>query len=391
MQIAILGRQPELGVAELERIYGADNVGWFSDIAALVNADSLEVNKLGGSQKAGIVVFEGRGNWREISQKLVRYYFEAWSERTGKTTVGISAYGFDVSAREVQKTGIILKSKLKQSGVSLRLIPNDDTALSSATSHHNKLGLSDNKVELLIVRSASGKVVIAESSGAQNITALARRDQNRPKRDAFVGMLPPKLALMMVNFAAGRQVASAKDMTLIDPFCGTGVLLQEAALLGFNVYGTDLSDKMVDYTTANLDWLKSSHRIDFDSLVHQGDATTTIWKKQLDVVACETYLGQPFSAPPSPTKLKEVRTTCNLIISKFLTNISGQIKPGTQLCLAVPAWRDHSGNLTHLPLIGSLSELGYRRIELHNISHNQLVYFREDQVVARQLLIIEKI
>ena len=279
MQIAILGRQPELGVAELERIYGADNVGWFSDIAALVNADSLEVNKLGGSQKAGIIVFEGRGNWREISQKLVRYYFEAWSERTGKTTVGISAYGFDVSAREVQKTGIILKSKLKQNDVSLRLIPNDDTALSSATSHHNKLGLSDNKVELLIVRSNSGKVVIAESSGAQNITALARRDQNRPKRDAFVGMLPPKLALMMVNLAAGRQVASAKDTTLIDPFCGTGVLLQEAALLGFNVYGTDLSDKMVDYTTANLDWLKSSHRIEFDSLVHQGDATTAIWKK----------------------------------------------------------------------------------------------------------------
>ena len=391
MQIAILGRQPELGIAELERIYGADNVGWFSDIAALVNADSLEVNKLGGSQKSGIIVFEGRGNWREISQKLVRYYFEAWSERTGKTTVGISAYGFDVSAREVQKTGIILKSKLKQNRVSLRLIPNDNTALSSATSHHNKLGLSDNKVELLIVRSASGKVVIAESSGAQNITALARRDQNRPKRDAFVGMLPPKLALMMVNFAAGRQVASAKDMTLIDPFCGTGVLLQEAALLGFNVYGTDLSDKMVDYTTANLDWLKSSHRIDFDSLVHQGDATTTIWKRQLDVVACETYLGQPFSAPPSPTKLKEVRTTCNLIISKFLTNISGQIKPGTQLCLAVPAWRDHSGNLTHLPLIGSLSELGYKSVELQNISHNQLVYFREDQVVARRLLIIEKI
>lgn len=391
MQIAILGRQPALSVAELERIYGADNVHWFSDIAALVDADPINVNRLGGSQKAGQVVFEGRGNWRDISQKLVRHYLESWSERTGKTTLGISAYGFDISPREVQKTGIILKSKLKQNNISLRLIPNDDAVISSATSHHNKLGLADNKVELLIVRNPNGKVIIAESTGAQNITALARRDQGRPKRDAFVGMLPPKLALMMINMAAGKLNANGdKKPILLDPFCGTGVLLQEAALIGFNVYGTDLSDKMVDYTTANLDWLKSSHRIDFESKVHHGDATDTTWKQPLDVIACETYLGQPFSAPPSPTKLAEVRTTCNLIISKFLQNIGSQIKPGTELCLAVPAWRDSDGNLTHLPLTRDLETLGYKRAELENIDHNQLVYFREDQVVARELLIITK-
>lgn len=417
MQIVILGRQPELGVAELERRYGAENVKWLSSVSALVDSDSIDVNQLGGSVKSGEVIFEGRGNWRDISQKLVRHYQDLWSSRSGKITLGISAYDFGVSAREVQKTGIILKSKLKQAGVSLRLVPNDEPALSSATSHHNKLGLSDNKIELLAVRAANGKVVIAESTGAQNITALARRDQNRPKRDAFVGMLPPKLAIMMINLAAGPdrsttsfegsksevQSASADETlpskdgsrrgqppTLLDPFCGTGVLLQEAALLGYSVYGTDLSEKMIDYTSVNLDWLKSSHRLDFKVRLHPGDATDTTWQPPVDLIAAETYLGQPFSAPPSPKKLEEVKTTCNLIITKFLQNIGSQIKPGTPLCLAVPAWRDSEGNLTHLPLIRDIETLGYKRAELKNVTNNQLIYYREDQVVARELLILVK-
>ena len=115
--------------------------------------------------------------------------------------MGISAYNFNIDARDVQKVGIILKQKLKKSGISLRLVPNLEPALSTATSHHNKLGLAPNKVELIIVHTNDNKVVIAESTGSQNITAYAKRDQQRPKRDAFVGMLPPKLAQIMINLA----------------------------------------------------------------------------------------------------------------------------------------------------------------------------------------------
>src|SRR5690606_4224587 len=101
---------------------------------------------------------------------------------------------------------------------------------------HNKLGLSPNKVELLVVNGGKNGIIVAESSGTQNITALARRDQGRPKRDAFVGMLPPKLALLMLNLAAGG-LDPEKSHRVLDPFCGTGVVLQEAALQGYSVYG----------------------------------------------------------------------------------------------------------------------------------------------------------
>ena len=385
MYISILGRQPALGMAELEQLYGARSVRWFSDMSAIIESDDFDFERLGGSQKAGRVVAELGGDWRRVSMKLVSAYVQAWGDHEGKITLGISAYGFGkTSPRDIQKTGIILKGKLKEHGVSLRLIPNADTALNTATSHHNKLGLSDNHVELLVVRAANGKVIIAESLGAQNITALAARDQGRPKRDAFVGMLPPKLARMMVNYT-GLQSGR-----VLDPFCGTGVLLQEAALLGQDVYGSDLADKMVDFTRANLDWLEATHHTKATVAVEQGDAMTHQWSSPIDAVACETYLGQPFSAPPSPSKLEEVRGNCNHIISTFLKNIAAQLESGTPLCVAIPAWRDTVGNVTHLPLIQQLGSLGYTQIELKNVRPEQLLYYREDQVVARELLLLKR-
>ena len=384
MYISILGRQPALGIAELERLYG--DVTWFSDESAIINTSTLDFERLGGSQKAGRIVAElPHGDWTAASRKLVSAYVEAWRGHKGKITLGISSYGFSASPREVQKTGIILKGKLKETGVSLRLIPNTDTALSTATSHHNKLGLSDNKVELLVVRNRNGKVIIAESVGAQNITAYARRDQGRPKRDAFVGMLPPKLAQIIINLAN-----PAPGTRVLDPFCGTGVVLQEASLQGFKVYGTDLSDKMIAYSTQNLDWLATTHRIDVDSIVEQGDAMNHQWSDAIGAVACEGYLGQPFSAPPSPAKLAEVRKNCNYIMSEFLRNIGKQLTPGTPLCVAIPAWKSVDGSFTHLPLVSQLESLGYNPATFSNIRPSELLYYRDDQVVARELLVMTK-
>ena len=384
MHIAILGRQPALGVAELEQLYGASSVRWFSDSSAIVDSPKFDFNRLGGTQKAGRIVAELSGDWRKVSMRIVREYTLAWADHQGKITLGLSAYGFTATAREVQKTGIILKSKLKEKGVSLRLVPNAEPALNTATSHHNKLGLSDNHVELLVVRAGNGKVVVAESVGAQNITDLASRDQARPRTDSFVGMLPPKLARMMINLTG---VASGR---VLDPFCGTGVLLQEAALLGFDVYGTDLSEKMVRYSTENLDWLTYRYSLDSKVVIEQGDAMTHAWVGSLDAIATETYLGQPFSAPPSPAKLTEVRGKCNHIISEFLKNIAPQLDDGTPLCVAVPAWRDTTGNFTHLPLVKNLGKLGYKQITLQHVTAEQLLYYREDQVVAREILLLKR-
>ncbi len=392
MHIALLGRQPALSIAELERTY--PRVSWFSADTALVDTPEMDIQKLGGTQKAGKVAFEvSLGEWRRVSDAIVAHYSKKWGAYDGKITLGLSVYGVDVSVRELQKTGLILKGKLKGKGASIRLIPNQEVALSSATSHHNKLGLAENKVELLIVK--GGKtIIVAESTGAQNITALAARDQGRPKRDAFVGMLPPKLAQIMINLAGEIVKDPASDLAqprILDPFCGTGVLLQEAALMGYAVYGTDIAEKMIRFSRDNLNWLETTYRFTPEWYLHEGDATDVRWQQPVDAVVSESYLGQPFSAPPSPSKLTEVRGNCNHIISGFLRNLSSQLKTGTPVVLAVPAWKDKEGRFTHLPLIDRLDDLGFEQVPFETIPTEQLLYYRPDQVVAREILVLRKI
>lgn len=386
MFVAILGRLPKLSIAELEAMFGKPHVRAVSHDVATIDTDNLSIDALGGSLKCGKIIHtlpaDSRPTLEQASHWITHTYIHQLLAVGGKITLGISAYGLSTSPRQLQKIGLLLKTSMKKYSVSLRLIPNTTTELSTATSHNNKLGLSPKKRELFIIKTDDGAILIAESNGAQNITAYARRDRNRPRRDAFVGMLPPKLAQIMVNVAVGN----AAKATILDPFCGTGTVLQEALLKRYDVCGSDLSQKMIDYTTENLAWLQSKYHITGTvRSLEQADAMTHQWPKaqQLDAVVCETYLGQPFSAPPSPKKLHEVTGNCNHIITNFLRNIHSQLTPGTTLCVAVPAWRDASRNLTHLPLIKGLEALGYA------LQQPPLIYSRSDQVVVREILLLK--
>lgn len=438
MYIALLGRQPEISLAELAAVFGADCVNRISQQFAKVQTSQFDITTLGGTIKCAKVITElpasrtDKASLLAASRFITQHYQTKWAHSPHKITLGLSAYNLAVGARDVQKTGLILKSSLKKSGTSLRLIPNDQPSLSTATAHNNKLGGSPHKVELLLVKTTDRRFIIAESRGVQNITAYTRRDRHRPKRDAFVGMLPPKLAQVMLNLALGagsltrqrshdnsvtRSASGLSDksivlrtalpdafdleettgsrpaVTILDPFCGTGTVLQEALLASYDVVGTDLSQKMVDYTTENLSWLQSTFTAPSRPVgrvidIHQADATTHHWPNSthLTAVVCETYLGQPFSAPPTPQKLAEVAGNCNHIITGFLTNIRPQLAPNTPLCIAVPAWYDTSGQAAHLPLIKNLQKLGY-----HQLNHTPLIYRRPDQTVARELLVLRPI
>ena len=401
MKIAILGRQPEIGIAELESIFSGENIRVLSQSACLIDTPKINISHFGSILKVGEVVFEVKTqDWKTISEKIVKDFVRDFKNANHKITLCISSYNIKTSVTEVNKTLGIIKQKMKKEGVSIRTINNKkDTNLSTAISHNNKLGLSDNKIELIAVGTSKG-IIVAVSEGSQNITSYARRDQNRPKRDAFVGMLPPKLAQTIINLASGKDQPKIlsfygkelqKEYNILDPFCGTGTVLQEAVLKGFKAYGSDLNPKMVDYSKQNIEWLMQEFK-PFGEVkdIAIADATSNCWKyaNTLSAIACETYLGQPFSAPPSDKKLSEVKETCNKIISNFLKNLAKQIPEGTPLCIAIPTWRTKNGDFSHLPLVDFLEELGYNRKEFLRVKPNSLIYFRENQVVARELLVL---
>lgn len=394
MYISILGRQARISLAELARLYGNQSVRQISDQVALINSDHFDFERLGGSKKAGRVIIELPGsNWHQISRRIIDHYSDRLQASDHKITLGISVYGLSsIRPYEIQRLGLDLKQKLKKSGVSLRLVPNAEPALSTATSHHNKLGLSPNKIELIIATGSNGHTYVAESVGAQNITALAARDQARPYTDARVGMLPPKLARIMINLATGPvRPDELEAKTILDPFCGTGVVLQEAMLMGYQAIGSDLSAKMADYSERNIAWLRTRYPLDQSAHITQADAILYNWPEQIDYVASEIYLGKPFASLPPLSRIELERQDCDKLLADLLNNLSTQLSTGTTLCLAVPAWQIQPGQFLQLPAADHTDQYGFERINpLPYTKPNNLVYYRENQVVGRLLLILEK-
>ena len=386
MVICILGRQPAIGLAELESLYGAENVRPVGDIAALVETD-VDFSRLGGSVKAGQVFATIPGaNAQKAFSWLGKNITDLVGNVEGKLKLGVSLYGLPMPPAKINGNVLSLKKVLRTSGLSVRTVPNTEATLNSAQTYHNKL-TGPLGCEILLVRDGND-TIIATATDVQDIDSYTLRDRGRPKRDAFVGMLPPKLAQTIINLATSTNT----EGIILDPFCGTGVILQEAILmnLGYQVYGTDVSEKMVRYTRENLNWAQERYRILSGVHYETADATDHIWRQPIDIVACEGYLGQPLGGQdPTSERLNKIISDCDSIMSGFLKNIHGQLKPGTRLCVAGPAWfvRD---KVYHLPALDDLENLGYTRIDFEHTTHEDLIYRREDQVVGRELVVITR-
>jgi tRNA G10 N-methylase Trm11 len=409
--LCILGRQPALGLAELESLYGPDKLRLLGSKAAIIDIDPclLVFDRLGGSVKFGKVLTElPTTNWKKIEKFLVEVSpGHAMSMPEGKMQLGLSVVEFDISLKQLEATGLTLKNAIRQTGRSVRLVPNNAAELSSAQVIHNRL-TGPTGWELVLIKDGNDRTVVAQTVKVQDIASYTVRDRGRPKRDARIGMLPPKLAQIIINLAVGQLPEDMLEsiceipagdviprpqlgQTILDPFCGTGVVLQEALLMGYDAYGTDLEPRMIDYSKENLSWLMlSGPARDFSIQLSPADAITYEWQSPIDFVASEAYLGRPFTAQPSAGILNQTVFECNLIIKKFLKNIHNQLESGTRLCLAVPAWQITAGQFKHLPLVDQISDLGYNRVSFKHVLDKELLYFREGQTVARELLVLER-
>ncbi len=392
--VAVLGRQPLISVAELESLFSdvrliAPNLAEFS------SSQVPDINRLGGTLKIAAAL-----------NVPVEQFF-ASLPATGKVTLGVSDFSKKASVRSAQQDALHWKRLLINKGHSVRIVPNQSAVLSSATTLHNKL-YKELKIELIKHNHDYYRVI-----SVQQIDAYVKRDQARPARDAKVGMLPPKLAQILINLCGNLPARSV----LLDPFCGTGVVLQEATLMGYTPYGTDINERMVEYSKKNLAWLLArgqnygsketkvaekmsdeaalpNHITDSESqvsaLIQTGDATNFVWTLPINAVACETYLGPPMSQAPADIKLKQAKQECKSIIIGFLKNLSAQIKPDTPVVIAIPAWLRPDGRYERLNLLDEIEKLRYNVVRFKDLGQKDLLYHRDGQVVAREIIVLRK-
>jgi hypothetical protein len=80
----------------------------------------------------------------------------------------------------------------------------------------------------------------------------------------------------------------------------------------------------------------------------------------------------------------------NGLLEAFLRNIAPQIGNDVRIALAVPAWRGPDGKFRQLYLLDHLGDLGYNLLDFKHVNNDNLIYFRENQIVARRLIVLIK-
>lgn len=141
-----------------------------------------------------------------------------------------------------------------------------------------------------------------------------RRARSKPFFHASA--LYPKFARALVNLTMVRE-----DETILDPFCGTGTVIQEASLMNIEAIGLDLDKKMCRGTYRNLKHLHLKRT----SLVRCDSTVLPI--KTADAIATDLPYGRC-----SSTKGKTLPT----IMDSFLREMCRILPSGKKATLVYP-------------------------------------------------------
>lgn len=412
----ILGRNPDLSIAELGCFFSKMEVLKSCDAVFVENLPDGEppqkfLNRLGGCTE----ILEIIGEHIPVSE-IEPLLTAKLREKTGKVLYAVDIYPAQKSSK-LQKFLITnIKKRLREKGIHGVYLNKNFRNVSDVAAV--KQGLIKKGTKFTVIEEGEGMISVGISVAIQDFESYAKRDYGKPFRDPAAGMLPPKLAQIMLNLAV--IASAAKQSTIIlDPFCGTGTILMETMLMRYSVIGSDKDAKIVSGAQKNIDWLQQMFpsRVPVNTHVKlfQKDATALIasdviaskhfsaysnnaakpqpyaegWPKQSSfAVVTEPYLGPPLSAFPAPKFLEKLTAELEKLYVDFFANSAKWLPKGTPVVFIFPYWksgREIKQRLAPL-LIAKIEALGYSKSVFAPLQKTSLLYDRPDSVVGREIV-----
>ena len=387
----ILGTHPAWSVAEIAAVLGESGLFWENE-RILIKKDSQLVaesliKRLGGTLKIGQIEAFVPVNtpFSQLARQCARILVDKGARGEGKLVFGLSDQG--IGGRfSAEKLGLNIKKELKSLNISARLVTSKEQELSSVVVGQNKL-LSKG-AELIFFRH-NQDLFIVRTLAIQPYKDLSRRDYGRPARDDHSGMLPPKLAQMLINCANPR---SFQDV-LLDPFCGSGTIITEAMLMGYqNLIGIDLSEKAVQDSRTNAEWIRELYGLAIKPKFHIKNATRLaqfLKPNSVDIIVSEPYLGPQRGL----MEITSVKAELEFLYGQALANFYQILKPGGRIAMVWPVFFGREfikPVLNKWRLIQALPKK-FQQLPWVKLSYRDtLIYHREGQRVWRELIILEK-
>lgn len=403
---AVLGHQPHISIAEL-----AATVEGFS-LKTIIgkNLAVFEGEKIAEDaidHLGGILFLAERITDADVSMDDVPQILKQ-EVSSVKKKVTFSLRCFQVSPKDVRLAYKRGKEVLRKADKACRYIGSEKKPAPTAAVLGANIVGGKKGCELLIINQESG-LWIGKTIGVQNIDDYTWRDIEKPVRDTTVGLLPPKLAQVMLNFGAWQKRQNAEEKpkktkrkkkeiyTVFDPFCGTGVIPLECMLRGWNVVASDVAQKAVNGTKKNVEWMRKERKIlkkDVSDTVSKHDATKEFTLKDLpDMVVTETSLGPNLEKRPTKKDVTKLKSDNEKLQEAFLKNVAATL-PGVPLVCTWPFWRMKDGNVYLEKIWDKLENIGYKAVmpdgvEVEDEQKPSLPYQRKDQFVGRQIVLLQ--
>ncbi len=377
--IFIFGRTPDLSFLELQSFIPEARLVYPGVAEAATDQNPVDlIRVLGGTVK----IVEVSGEVPGISEEsLLPYLMKAAA--APRITFGISAYG---GAHIPQSLPAQLKKNLTERGLSARYVETKhDEALSSVV-------IAKQQVVDLVVVGVGEKITVGVTRAVQDFEDWNLRDFGRPEPDPKAGMLPPKVARMIVNIALNGVNFEHTPMVL-DPFCGVGTILQEALLRGANVTGSDISETAVAHAKKNMEWLRKTYpqakplysNISVADATHLSDGRPN---ESVDAIVTEPFMGETVGTKDveklTPERVKNILKGLEKLYIGSLREWVGVVKPGARIVMAMPAYVTPRGIARVKKVVDRCESLGYTLLT------GPIEYSRPQAIVRREFFVFQK-
>lgn len=385
-----LGRKQQLCLAELLSILGKNNlvesnreIALFYLPSDLTDPHALQ-NRLGGTIKI-IEIFNqipANHNDEKIFDSIESELKKSFTDHEGKLPFAVSILGNKHLHSPSIKTLLNFSKKIiKSLGVNSRFI-NKDFRKNPKPSTIFKAKAIKKGIDLNLIK-GDKTIYLGKSITIQNIDNYTARDYEKPARDAKIGMLPPKLAQIMINLATNNK----KNLTIYDPFCGTGTILMEGLLMGNEVVGSDLNPDMTRASQKNCEWIKNEYETENNFRIFERDArfiTPKVLPEKIDAVVTESYLGTPLEKPATREQADIIfRELANLHLN-WLKSIHSVTPASCPVISCIAAIKTTDNRINHLPKLEEIAKFAGYKIT------NSYSYDRPDQIVTRDIVILKK-
>lgn len=318
----------------------------------------------------------------------------------GKVTFSIRAYG--IAHHVIHGLYRDCKNYLKKKEMPVRYVGNEHKPTVSAQLHDEGMITGKNGREMVLLADDDNDFLwVGVMIAAQDPDAYTKRDMEKPVRDTRVGLLPPKLAQIMLNLgfwvAKQHDPSIKKTITVLDPFCGTGVIPLESLIRGWPVLASDNSVKAVSGTEKNIEWIRKERKIlkrDVPSDAWKHDATKAFDLKKLpNVIVTETSLGPNLTDRPAAKDATKFRGECDDLELAFLQNVAKTL-PGVPVVATFPIWYVKAGPMFIEKTYKKLGDIGFEAVLPSGSvgdtpERNTLIYRRAEQFVGREIVILK--